>query len=98
MKEKEVDTGLSWTARLLALPPIGVFFLSDALSRGFMWQGALPKRAELDSASLRLDASSRLFVIAAALVGFGLAYLIILRFIADLRDEFGPKTRAQLLV
>ena len=96
IKQKD-DTHLSWTARLLAVPPICVFFLSDILSWSFAWQGEVPRRASLDAAALQLDASGRLLVLAAALVGFGLAYLILLRFAADLRDEFGPDTRAKLL-
>jgi hypothetical protein len=88
---------MSWTTTLLALPPIGVFFLSDVLNRGFAWKGAAPKLAELSPAATRLDASGRLLMLAAALVVFGLSYLIVLRFIADLRDEFGPRTRTWLL-
>jgi hypothetical protein len=97
MTKQKYDTRLSWKTMLLAAPPIGVFFLSDALSWGFTWQGKLPMRATLDAAAFQLDASIRPLVLAAAVVGFGLAYLIMLRFIADLRDEFGSNTRAQLL-
>jgi hypothetical protein len=145
MGKQQDDTRMSWTATLLALPPIGVLFISDILSWRFAWQGPAPKLAELSAAQLaklcpaklaglspaklaelgsarlgelcpakladlspeklaelspemlRLDASARLLMLAAALVGFGLVYLIALRFVADLRDEFGPRTRAWLL-
>lgn len=97
MAKQQDDNRMSWTATLLALPPIGVFFLGDVLAWYFTWQGAAPPLVPLDPARMRLDASGRLLVLAAALVGFGLAYLILLRFIADLRDEFGPRTWAWLL-
>jgi hypothetical protein len=97
MAKQEDDSRMSWTATLLALPPIGVFFLGDFLSGSFAWQGAAPKLSEPGSAAVGLDPSNRLLVLAAALAGFATAYLIVLRFAADLRDEFGPNTRRWLL-
>ncbi|RYY23328.1 MAG: hypothetical protein EOP62_20475 [Sphingomonadales bacterium] len=97
MAKKIDDTRMSWTATLLALPSIGVFFFADMLGYGLAWQGAAPDFAKLTPAAIRLDASGRLLIIAAALLGFGIFYLIVLRFLADLRDEFGPKTRRWLL-
>jgi hypothetical protein len=91
------DTRISLAVTLLALPSIGVFFLSDMLGWIFAWQGKVPILTALDSAAKQTDATSRLFVIAAALAGFGLSYLIVLRFVADLRDEFGPQVRGWIL-
>ena len=91
------DTRISLAVTLLALPSIGVFFLSDMLGWIFAWQGKVPILTALESAAKQTDATSRLFVIAAALAGFGLSYLIVLRFVADLRDEFGPQVRGWIL-
>ncbi|MDX5984604.1 hypothetical protein SIL82_10045 [Sphingomonas echinoides] len=96
MKEID-DTRISLAVTLLALPSIGVFFLSDMLGWIFAWQGEVPILAALDSAGQQTEATSRLFVIAAALAGFGLSYLIVLRFIEDLRTEFGPEMLGWIL-
>lgn len=88
---------VSWAATLLALPSIGVFFLADILAHPFAWQGTGPKFAEMTVAMARQDAAGRFFMLAAALASFAIAYLIILRFVADLRDEFNAPTRAWIL-
>lgn len=91
------DSTMSWTVTLLAVPPIGFFFVSDVLRWNFAAQTKVSEFRTLDFAASQVDATNRLFVIAAALAGFGLAYLITLRFLADLRDEFGPDMRTWIL-
>jgi hypothetical protein len=81
---------------LLALPAIGAFFVADLMGFGMAWHGATTLANGVPFDLGRQDATARLFILAAALAGFAIAYLTILRFVSDMNDEFGPKMRLWL--
>jgi len=87
---------LSLPATMLALPPLSLFFLADWLQGWFAWRGSAPAVA-LPADIGASDASARLLILAASLALVAVVYLVVLRFFADVLDEFGPRMRRWVL-